>query len=68
MQLNQKDLQGSLVSLQRAHDLRPEDPEITYHLALTLEDGGNRTAARAMMKDAISRGGFADLPSATAVG
>ena len=47
MQMNRADNKGAVVSLQKAHDLRPDDPEISYHLALAFEASGEKTKSQA---------------------
>jgi Flp pilus assembly protein TadD len=44
----------SLPLLKRAHDLRPRDGEISYHLALSLKATGNHDAARDFLKALVS--------------
>jgi Flp pilus assembly protein TadD len=44
----------SLPLLKRAHDLNPNDGEISYHLALSLDATGNHDAARGFLKALIS--------------
>jgi predicted Zn-dependent protease len=64
MQMNQSDIKGAVVSLQKAHDLRPDDPEISYHLALALEASGNSAQSQAILQALVKRGGFGDLDAA----
>jgi putative PEP-CTERM system TPR-repeat lipoprotein len=44
----------SLPLLKKAHDLRPRDGEISYHLALSLDATGNHDAARGFLKALVS--------------
>jgi putative PEP-CTERM system TPR-repeat lipoprotein len=44
----------SLPLLKRAHDLRPRDGEISYHLALSLDATGNHEAAKGFLKALVS--------------
>lgn len=56
----------SLPLLKRAHDLRPQDGEISYHLALSLDATGSHDAARGFLKALLaSKSKFDDLPEAT---
>ena len=56
----------SLPLFKRAHDLRPQDGEISYHLALSLDATGSRDAARGFLKALLASGSkFDDLPEAT---
>ena len=64
MQLNTSDFKGALVSLQRAHELRATDPEISYHLALAFVANGQRASALPLLDAAIEHGGFTDLNAA----
>lgn len=64
MQLKQSDTKGALQSLQLAHRLKPEDPEIAYHLVLALDANGSRGAAKSLLIKIVAQGGFADLASA----
>ncbi len=64
MQMNRSDNKGAAVSLQKAHDLLPEDPEISYHLALALEACGNGAQSQAILQALVKRGGFGDMEAA----
>jgi len=64
MQLSQSDKKGALASFQAAHRLRPEDPGISYHLALALEANGARSEAKSVLAAAVSEGGFSDIENA----
>jgi len=64
MQLTQSDKKGALASFQAAHRLRPEDPGISYHLALALEANGARSEAKSVLALAVSQGGFSDIENA----
>ena len=64
MQMNRSDNKGAVASLQKAHALRPDDAEISYHLALALEAGGNSAQSQAILQALIKRGGFGDLEAA----
>lgn len=54
--VQQKDAAGGLPFLQRAHDLRPQDGAITYHLAVALDAAAKRDAARALLKSLLASG------------
>jgi Flp pilus assembly protein TadD len=61
----QKDSAGGLVLLQRAHALKPQDGQITYHLAVALDANAKRDAARALLKPLLASGAkFEELPDA----
>jgi Flp pilus assembly protein TadD len=61
----QKDAAGSLVFLQRAHALKPQDGQITYHLVVALDANAKRDAARALLKPLLASGAkFEELPDA----
>jgi cytochrome c-type biogenesis protein CcmH/NrfG len=64
MQMNRADFKGAAVSLQKAHDLDPDNPDVSYHLALALEANGNRTQSQALLQQLVKRGGFSDLDAA----
>ena len=57
----------ALSLLQRAHDLRPLDGKISYHLAMALSASGSQDAAKALLQVAIARAGFDDLEKAKAL-
>ena len=56
IKLQLKDTKGSLELLKRAHDLRPKDGEITYHLVLAIDASGNRNSARGLLKALLDSG------------
>ena len=64
MQLKRSDPRNALTSLQQAHQRRPSDPQLSYHLALALDANGARGAAKSLLQQAIAQGGFADLNAA----
>lgn len=64
MQLNRSDFQGALVSLQRAHDLAPDNADFAYHLALALEATGQTAQSQALLQALVRRGGFGELEAA----
>ncbi len=65
MQMNRSDHKGAVVSLQKAHDLRPDDAEISYHLALAFEASGEGAKSQAILQGLVKRGsGFGDLDAA----
>jgi Flp pilus assembly protein TadD len=60
-----KDAAGGLVLLQRAHDLKPRDAQITYHLAVALDANAKRDAARTVLKTLLASGAkFEEQPDA----
>jgi tetratricopeptide (TPR) repeat protein len=64
MQLNRSDFQGAVVSLQRAHDLAPDNADFAYHLALALEASGATAQSQALLQVLVKRGGFDELEAA----
>ncbi len=55
----------SVPLFKRAHELRPRDGEISYHLVLSLEAAGSHDAAKGLLKALLaSKVQFADLPEA----
>lgn len=56
----------SLPLFKKAHDLRPQDGEVSYHLALSLDATGSHDAAKAFLKALLtSQIKFADMAEAT---
>ena len=52
-------------SFQAALNLRPDDPEISYHLALAFEASGARAQSQTILQTLVKRGGsFGDLDAA----
>ncbi|HKU53841.1 MAG TPA: XrtA/PEP-CTERM system TPR-repeat protein PrsT [Rhizomicrobium sp.] len=65
LSLRQKDTRTGLRLLQRAHALRPDDGEITYHLAVALDAGGDRNGAQKLLNALLGTGiKFEDLAAA----
>jgi cytochrome c-type biogenesis protein CcmH/NrfG len=64
MQLNRSDFQGAAVSLQRAHELAPDNANFAYHLALALEATGQTAQSQALLQVLVRRGGFGELEAA----
>jgi tetratricopeptide (TPR) repeat protein len=64
MQLNRSDFQGAVVTLQRAHDLAPDNADFAYHLALALEATGQAARSQALLQVLVKRGGFGELEAA----
>lgn len=63
-----KDAAGALDLLNRAHNLRPADDEIAYHLAVALDANGKRDAARQLLKSTLAKNSkFADRADAVAL-
>jgi len=56
LKVTQKDAAGGLSYLRRAHDLRPKDGEITYHLIVALDANAKRNDARALLKNLLASG------------
>jgi putative PEP-CTERM system TPR-repeat lipoprotein len=66
LKLQQKDAAGGLNLLDKAHKLKPQDGEITYHLILALDANAKRGAARELLKGLLaSNVQFKDRPAAT---
>jgi putative PEP-CTERM system TPR-repeat lipoprotein len=65
LKVQQKDAAAGVPYLKRAHDLRPQDAAITYHLIVALDASGQRNEARALLKSLLASGAkFEDLPEA----
>ncbi len=65
MKFGRKDAQGALVLLKRAHDLKSDDAEIGYHLAVALDATGKRAEAKTLLKSVLARNTkFADAATA----
>jgi len=65
LKFQQKDAAGGLSLLNRAHELKPKDGEITYHLVLALDANAKRDAARGLLKGLLAGGTqFKDRPAA----
>ncbi len=64
MQLNRSDFGGAVVTLQKAHDLAPDNADFAYHLALALEAAGQTAQSQALLQVLVKRGGFGDLEAA----
>ncbi|MEO5660720.1 MAG: tetratricopeptide repeat protein [Polaromonas sp.] len=64
MQLNRSDFQGAVVSLQKAHELAPDNADFSYHFALALEATGATAQSQALLQVLVRRGGFGDLEAA----
>jgi putative PEP-CTERM system TPR-repeat lipoprotein len=56
LKVQRKDAAGGLPYLRRAHDLRPKDGEIGYHLAVALDANSKRDEARALLKSLLASG------------
>lgn len=65
LKVQQKDAAGGLSYLKRAHDLRPQDASIAYHLVVALDASSKRNEARALLKTLLASGGeFPDKQAA----
>jgi len=64
MQMSRSDFKGAVASLQKAHDLAPDDAGISYHLALALEGAGQGAQSQTILQGLVKRGGFSDLEAA----
>ncbi|HEX2761804.1 MAG TPA: tetratricopeptide repeat protein, partial [Rhizomicrobium sp.] len=63
--LQQKDAAGGLALLTRAHALKPDDGQITYHLAVALDANAKRDEAHRLLKALLASGAkFKDRPAA----
>ena len=64
MQMNCSNFKAAALSLQKAHDLQPDNPEFSYHLAVALEAGGDGDKSQTILQALVKRGGFGDLEAA----
>lgn len=64
MQMGRSDFKAAALSLQKAHQLAPDHPGISYHLALALEGSGQRDQSQLLLQGLVKRGGFSDLDAA----
>jgi Flp pilus assembly protein TadD len=65
VKLQQKDVAAGLDLLDKAHGLKPQDGEITYHLAVALDANAKRDAARNLLKALLaSKAQFKDRQAA----
>jgi Flp pilus assembly protein TadD len=64
MQMNQSKFKDAVAPLRKAHDLTPDNPEFTYHLAIALQAGGQMAQSQALLQNLVKRGGFSDLDAA----
>lgn len=64
MQMNQGDFKAAAASLQKAHELQPDNPEISYRQAVALEATGQTGQSQAILRALVKRGGFSDLDAA----
>ena len=53
-----------MASLQKAHEMIPDNPEISYRLAVALEANGQGERSQALLQDLVKRGGFSNLDAA----
>jgi len=65
VKFRQKEAAGSLELFNKAHALKPQDGEITYHLVLALDANAKHDAARGLLKALLaSNVQFRDRPAA----
>jgi Flp pilus assembly protein TadD len=64
MQMNRGAFKDAVVSMRRAHELVPDDPEFAYRLALALQASGDLAQSQALLRDLVKRGGFNELEAA----
>ncbi len=64
IELSQSDPKGAMGPLKRAHELSPDDAQISYHLARALDANGARAPAKALLQSAVAHGGFAEIDQA----
>ncbi|HWU55051.1 MAG TPA: tetratricopeptide repeat protein [Rhizomicrobium sp.] len=64
MQMNRPDFKAAVLSLRKAHELAPDNPTISYHLALALEGAGEGARSQTLLQALVKRGGFGDLEAA----
>jgi putative PEP-CTERM system TPR-repeat lipoprotein len=55
LKYQQKDHEGALPVLQRAHDIDANNAPISYHLALALDANGKRTEAKSLLQAALAK-------------
>jgi putative PEP-CTERM system TPR-repeat lipoprotein len=55
LKYQQKDHEGALPVLQRAHDIDTNSAPISYHLALALDANGKRTEAKSLLQAALAK-------------
>jgi len=56
LKVQQKDVAAGTRYLRRAHDLRPKDGQISYHLVVALDANARRDEARALLKNLLASG------------
>jgi predicted Zn-dependent protease len=64
MQMNRSDNKAAAATLQKAHDLQPDNADISYHLALALRASGDPGRSQALLQELVKRGGFTELDAA----
>jgi tetratricopeptide (TPR) repeat protein len=64
MQMNRADNKSAAATLQKAHDLHPDNAEISYHLVLALQASGQAPKAQGLLQQLVKRGGFSDWDAA----
>jgi len=64
MQMNLGDFKGAVASLQKAHGLSPDDPGVSYHLALALEANGQGGESQAILEQLVKRKGVGQFDAA----
>jgi cytochrome c-type biogenesis protein CcmH/NrfG len=64
MQMNRGAFKDAVVSMRKAHELAPDNPEYAYRLALALQAGGDEAQSQALLRDLVKRGGFNELEAA----
>jgi putative PEP-CTERM system TPR-repeat lipoprotein len=55
LKFKQRDLDGALPLFRRAYELDADDGEIGYHLALALDETGNRAEAKSVLQDVVGK-------------
>ena len=65
VKVQQRDVAGGLALLNHAHQVQPQDANITFHLVQALDANGQRDAARSLLKTLLATGAkFTDQPAA----
>ena len=64
MQMNRGAFKDAVVSMRKAHELAPDNPEYAYRLALALQAGGDEAQSQALLRELVKRGGFNELEAA----
>jgi Flp pilus assembly protein TadD len=64
MQMNRGNFKDAVVSMRKAHELAPDNPEFAYRLGLALQASGDLAQSQVLLRDLVRRGGFNELEAA----